>query len=62
MGLFEAIWFLAALEESYRVLCAPEYDLENGAVMCACSRCLVLSAPTDEGSRQLDCSIRLIRE
>lgn len=62
MGLFEAIWFLTALEESFCVLCAPEYGLENGAVMCACSRCLAVSAPTEEGSRQLDCSIHLIRE
>lgn len=29
---FEAILFLAALEESYCLLCALEYDLENGDV------------------------------
>lgn len=33
-GSFEAIWFLIPLEESKCLLCALEYDLENGDVMC----------------------------
>lgn len=55
-GSFEAIWFLIALEERYCLLCALEYDVENGDV----SRCLVISRfPQIRKQRQLDCSITL---